>query len=92
MPFGILNGMKNEKNNILTIDKAGRMVIPQKIRRQFGFHFGSRVELDTSSNVIILRPLEEKPALTMEYGLYVHEGIPEHVTISDEITHSREQM
>jgi len=90
MPFGIFNGMKSVKTNILTIDKAGRMVIPQKIRRQFGFQVGSKLELDTSGNVIILRPLEEKPTLTKEGGLYVHEGIPEYGTLSNEVDLSRE--
>ena len=91
LPFGILNGMKSVKTNILTIDKAGRMVIPQKIRKQFGFNVGSKLELDASGNVIILRLLEEKPALTKEGGLYVHEGIPEYGTLPDAVDLAREQ-
>ena len=83
--------MKNAKINILNIDKAGRMVIPQEVRRQFGLHFGSKMELDTTSDAIVLRPLDEKPALTMEDGLYIHEGIPEYGTLSDEVSFSREQ-
>jgi len=67
------------------------MVIPQKVRRQFGFRFGSRLELDVSDNAIILRPVEEKPALTMEGGLYVHEGLPEYETLSEAVAFSREQ-
>jgi len=91
MPFGIFIGMKNAKANMLNIDRAGRMVIPQEVRRQFGLHFGSKMELDTTGDAIVLRPVDEKPALTMEDGLYIHEGIPEYGTLSDEVSFSREQ-
>ena len=76
---------------MLTIDRAGRMVIPQEIRRRLGLHFGSKLELNLSGNAIILQPVDEKPTLTMEGGLYIHEGIPEYGTLSDEVAFSREQ-
>jgi len=59
------------------------MVIPREIRKRLGLHLGSRQELDLSGNAIILRPVDEKQALTMEGGLYIHEGIPEYETLSD---------
>ena len=92
MPFGIINGMRNIKNNLLTIDRAGRLVIPQGIRKRFGLNPGSRLEFDVSGgNTIILRPADEKPALNMEGGLYVHEGIVEYGTLPDIIDVLREQ-
>ena len=42
MPFG----MRNVKTNLLTIDSAGRIVVPQGIRKRFGLNPGSRLELD----------------------------------------------
>jgi AbrB family looped-hinge helix DNA binding protein len=73
MAFGILNGMKST----LTIDKAGRMVLPQRVRKQFGLHTGSALEFKVSATAITLYPAELKPALTKEKGLYVHEGKPD---------------
>jgi AbrB family looped-hinge helix DNA binding protein len=72
MPFGNLNGMKST----LTIDKAGRMVLPQGVRKQFGLRTGSALEMKVSAHAITLYPAESKPALTNEDGLYVHEGKP----------------
>lgn len=76
--------MRNVKTNLLTIDSAGRIVVPQGIRKRFGLNPGSRLELDVSGgNAITLRPADEKPSLNMEDGLYVHEGILEYGTLSD---------
>lgn len=60
----------------LTIDKAGRMVLPQGVRKQFGLRTGSALEMKVSAHAITLYPAESKPALTNEDGLYVHEGKP----------------
>ena len=60
----------------LTIDKAGRMVLPQGVRNQFGLHSGSLLEMKVSAHAITLYPAESKPAMSKEKGLYVHEGKP----------------
>ena len=73
MPFGIINGMKST----VTIDKAGRMVLPQGVRKQFGLHTGSALDLRVTADAIVLYPAEKKVALSKEHGLYVHEGQPE---------------
>ncbi len=85
MPFGILNGMKST----LTIDKAGRMVLPQKVRKQFGLRSGSALELKVSANAITLYPADTAAALTIENGLYVHEGKPED-SLLDEVERTRD--
>ena len=85
MPFGKINGMKST----LTIDKAGRMVLPQKVRKQFGLRTGSELELRVSANAITLCPAETKPALTKERGLYVHEGTPDD-TLLDSVELARD--
>ena len=73
MPFGNINGMKST----LTIDKAGRVVLPQKVRNQFGLRSGAALELKVSANAITLYPADAEAALTKENGLYVHEGKPD---------------
>lgn len=61
----------------VTIDKAGRMVLPQGVRKQFGLHTGSALDLRVTADAIVLYPAEKKAALSKEHGLYVHEGQPE---------------
>jgi len=61
----------------VTIDKAGRMVLPQGVRKQFGLHAGSKLDLKVTSDAIVLYSAEKKAALSKEQGLYVHEGQPE---------------
>jgi len=85
MPFGILNGMKST----LTIDKAGRMVLPQRVRKQFGLHAGSTLEVEMGTDAITLYPSETKAALTKEKGLYVHEGKPDD-TVLDAVERTRD--
>jgi AbrB family looped-hinge helix DNA binding protein len=62
---------------MVTIDKAGRMVLPQGVRKQFGLRTGSSLDLHITSDSIILYPVETRAALTQENGLYVHEGKPD---------------
>lgn len=53
------------------------MVLPQGVRNQFGLHSGSLLEMKVSAHAITLYPVEAKPALSKENGLYVHEGKPD---------------
>ncbi len=53
------------------------MVLPQGVRKQFGLHTGSALDLRITTNSIVLYPVETKAALTQERGLYVHEGKPD---------------
>lgn len=61
---------------VLTIDAAGRIVLPQPIRRHFHLGRGSKLELQVESDGILLRPQQQSPSLTEEHGLLVHEGEP----------------
>ena len=73
MPFGIFNGM----TNTLSIDKAGRVVIPQTIRKMFGLNAGSTLKLEIKDQAMTLTPMCQYPSMTQENGLWVHEGIPQ---------------
>jgi AbrB family looped-hinge helix DNA binding protein len=72
MPFGILNGMKTE----LSIDKAGRVVLPQAVRKQFHLVAGDRLDLQILPDGIFLHAQNQKAYLIEEGGLLVHEGEP----------------
>ena len=65
MPFGISNGMKTN----LMVDAAGRVVLPQPVRRQFHLMRGSVVDLEVGMEAIVLRPRIRRPTLVEEEGL-----------------------
>lgn len=56
----------------LTIDKAGRVVIPKRLRDALRLHPGDSLQLDSSGESITLRPLHETAALRKENGFWVY--------------------
>jgi AbrB family looped-hinge helix DNA binding protein len=72
MPFGNNNGMKVG----ITVDKAGRVVLPQHVRRQFHLLAGDRLDLEIRPDGIFLRSRARRVDLVEENGLLVHEGEP----------------
>ncbi len=70
MAFGILNGMNTE----ISIDKAGRLVLPQSVRRLFHLAAGDRLDLEILPDGILLRSHSRQAHLVEENGLLVHEG------------------
>ena len=72
MANGIVIGMTMK----LTIDGAGRIVIPHVIRRQFHLERGSRLDQEVQQDAIVLRPQTCDATLVEENGLLIHEGQP----------------
>lgn len=68
MAYAILNGME------ITIDKAGRIVLPKQIRDRFRLRAGARLELKEAPQGFILRPVKPTPSMIQENGLWVHTG------------------
>ena len=62
--------------NAIAIDKAGRVVIPQQVRRQFNLVTGDRLDLELVPDGIFLRSHSRPAGLVKENGLLVHEGEP----------------
>ena len=58
----------------LSVDKAGRVVIPQEVRRQFHLLPGDRLDLEVQLDGIFLRSRSRHADLVEEDGLLVHEG------------------
>lgn len=58
----------------VTIDKVGRIVLPQQVRRHFGLQGGDRLSLDVLPDGIRLRPPSHPAALVLDGGLLVHRG------------------
>jgi AbrB family looped-hinge helix DNA binding protein len=70
----------------LTIDKAGRVVIPKPLRKELNLHPGDSLELDCVGDQITLRPVRETGPLVKEDGIWViAEGPPMTTAQSNEI-------
>lgn len=72
MPSAIFDGMKK----LLKVDSAGRVVLPQPVRKRFHLTPGSLLELEVEPDGIRLRPRTPAPSLREEDGLLLHEGEP----------------
>ena len=68
MPFAIMNGMT------LRVDKAGRVVLPKPLRDRMGLHEGSNLDVLETPEGIVLKPVEQRPAMLKKDGLWVHAG------------------
>ena len=58
-------------NTKLTIDGAGRIVIPKPIRKELNLRAGDSLELDSAGDRITLRPLRASGPLVKEHGVWV---------------------
>lgn len=70
MPFSNDNVM----TSAIPIDKDGRLVLPQNVRRQFHLIAGDRLDLEIMHDGIFLRARSRRADLVEENGLLVHEG------------------
>ncbi len=56
----------------LTVDKAGRVVIPKALREELELGPGDNLELECEGDQMILRPLRRRPPLEKERGVWVY--------------------
>jgi len=58
----------------ITIDKAGRLVIPKSIRDRFNLVSGAELEVELEADGVRLRVLGSGSSLRPKRGLVVHHG------------------
>lgn len=58
-------------NTILTIDKAGRVVLPKPVRDQLQLSAGDSLVLDSADDRIMLRPVRGTAAMREKDGIWV---------------------
>lgn len=70
----------------LSIDKAGRVVIPKPLRDELCLEPGDSLEMESTGEQIILRPVHGTEPLTKELGIWVfHAGQPLPASATDDV-------
>jgi AbrB family looped-hinge helix DNA binding protein len=70
----------------LTIDKAGRVVIPKSVRDELCLEAGDSLEMESFGEAITLRPVRGTGPLVKEHGVWVfHAGRPLPASATDEL-------
>ncbi len=77
----------------ITIDRAGRLVIPKTIRDEMNLIPGSELEIETDGNEIRLRVAGTAPRLIRKEGVLVFDGggSGSNIDIADFINKEREK-
>jgi len=58
----------------ITLDKAGRVVLPKPLRDQMQLGPGDTLHLEAEGERITLRPVRPKATLKKECGIWVYQG------------------
>jgi AbrB family looped-hinge helix DNA binding protein len=58
----------------LRIDGAGRVVLPKPVRDRFGLKAGTDLEIEETSEGVMLKPVQRRLSLVNRNGLLVHRG------------------
>ena len=73
----------------LTLDKAGRVVIPKPLRQELHLSPGDTLQLETKGEQITLRPMRPKALLKKERGVWVYQGEPTNASVTGGIDRER---
>lgn len=58
----------------ITIDRAGRIVVPKALRERFGLHPGTELDIEAVSDGLRLRARDAGPSFIEKEGVLVHHG------------------
>ena len=59
---------------VITIDRAGRIVVPKSLRERFNLVAGAELEMVAAGDCLQLRRVDAEPALVRKKGILVHHG------------------
>jgi AbrB family looped-hinge helix DNA binding protein len=72
-------------NTTLSIDRAGRLVLPKPVREQLQLEPGEPLELESFEDHIVLRPLRGNATAFKKQGIWVFRtGAPLKASVVDE--------
>lgn len=75
----------------ITLDRAGRVLIPKTLRQELHLGPGDALQLDSEGEEITLRPVRPKALLKKERGVWVYQGEPTSASIPGVIDRDREK-
>src|SRR6266849_1847811 len=75
----------------ITLDNAGRVVIPKTLRQELHLGPGDALQLESEGGQITLRPLRPEALLKKERDVWVYQGEPAHASIPGLIDREREK-
>ena len=59
---------------IITIDRAGRVVVPKQFRERFNLTAGTELEIEPAGDGLKLRRVGAETSLVRKHGILVHHG------------------
>jgi len=74
----------------LTLDKAGRVVLPKPLRDRFQLARGDTLHLETEGECITLRPVRQNVMLKKELGVWVYQGDATDTSLTDLLDRERQ--
>lgn len=76
----------------LTLDRAGRVLIPKSLRQEWRLNPGDTLQLDSQGEeTVTLRPVRPKALLKKELGVWVYQGETTSSSIPTLIDREREK-
>jgi AbrB family looped-hinge helix DNA binding protein len=57
-----------------TVDKFGRIVIPKRLREDLGLRPGTKLEIESVGEDVLLKPVHEEPHVVDKEGVLVFTG------------------
>ena len=61
-------------NTTVTVDRAGRVVLPKTLRDELRLQAGDALQLESEGERVTLRPIRSKSPLRKERGIWVFYG------------------
>lgn len=58
----------------ITIDRAGRIVVPKALRERYGLSPGTEIKIEPAADGLHLRVRGSTPSFIVKEGLLVHHG------------------
>jgi AbrB family looped-hinge helix DNA binding protein len=75
----------------LTLDKAGRVVLPKPLRDQLQLGPGDTLQLESEGERITLRPVRPRAMLKKECGIWVYQGEATDISIPELLDRERDK-